>query len=408
MNEQYIKTLTERQKESCEGLITEQEIKQAIKGMKNGKTPGSDGFPIEFYKMFWRDIGDYVIRSLNYSYSKGELSLTQKQGIITCIPKSDNREYMKNWRPITLLNVDYKILSSVLSLRLRQVLKDVISQEQKGFLAERYIGENTRLVYDVMHHLAEKNKKGMLMLIDYEKAFDSLEWCYIEKVLEAYKFGIQFRSWFKILYTDAKSCVINGGNFSSFFNLERGCRQGDPLSPYIFILAIEPFAMAIKNSESIKGIQIKNKEYKIGQYADDTFMLLDGSESSLKETIYLLDKFSICSGLNINADKTQVAWLGSERYSLDRLCPHVKLKWVTSFKLLGIRFSVNLDEMLDLNFKVKLCEIEKLLCTYQKRKLSLKGKITVIKTLAIPKLIHLLSVLTSPPKSYIEKLESMF
>lgn len=389
-------------------MITEYEVKEVIKKMKNCKTPGSDGFPIEFYKVFWRDIGEYLINSLNLAFSKGQLSITQKQGIITCIPKSDNREYMKNWRPITLLNVDYKILSGVLSHRLRKVLKDIISQEQKGFLAERYIGENTRLVYDVMHYLAEKNKKGMIMLIDFEKAFDSVEWRYIEKVLTTYKFGDEFKKWCKILYTDSRSCVINGGHFSTFFNLERGCRQGDPLSPYIFILAVEPLAMAIKNSDKIKGIKIKEIEHVIGQYADDTFMFLDGSEGSLAETVRLLDKFFECSGLKINVDKTQVAWLGSERFSLDRLCPHVKLKWVTSFKLLGIKFSVNLEEMVELNYQAKLGEIEQILSLYQKRYLSLIGKVTVIKMLAIPKLVHLLSVLPSPPKQYIERLVSVF
>ncbi len=403
-----INRLSEEQKDSCEGIIKENEVKAVIKNIKNGKSPGSDGFPIEFYKVFWLDIGEYLLRSLNFAFHKGQLSITQKQGIITCLPKSENRELMKNWRPITLLNVDYKILSGVLSRRLRGILKDIISQEQKGFLAERYIGENTRLVYDVMQHLAEKNKKGLIMLIDFEKAFDSLEWNYIEKVLMAYNFGDEFRKWCAILYRDSQSCVINGGHFSKFFNLERGCRQGDPLSPYIFILAAEPLAMSIKNSDRIKGIKIKTGEHTIGQYADDTFIFLDGSDSSLKETIRLLDKFAKGSGLKVNVDKTQVAWLGSERFSLDRLCPHVKLKWVTSFKLLGIKFNVNLDEMIELNYKAKLDEIEQMLTVYHKRYLSLIGKVTVIKSLAIPKLLHLLSVLPAPPEKYIEKLESVF
>ena len=103
--------LTEQQRQKCEGLIYEQEARAVIKNMKNDKTPGTDGLPAEFYKIFWQDIGVHLIRCLNYSVHKGELSISQKQGIITCLPKSDsNRDLLKNWRPITLVNVDYKIL----------------------------------------------------------------------------------------------------------------------------------------------------------------------------------------------------------------------------------------------------------------------------------------------------------
>jgi len=299
--DQNLRVLSKEQRERCEGMIKESEVKQVIKGMKNGKTPGSDGFPIEFYKVFWLDIGEYLLRSLNKAYDRGEVSLTQKQGIITCIPKSDERELLKNWRPITLLNIDYKILSGVLSHRLRGILMDIISTDQKGFLPERFIGENTRLVYDIMHYLSNVKQKGLIMLIDFEKAFDSLEWKYIERVLDKYKFGSQFKRWCRVLYADSQSCVINGGHFSPFFKLGRGCRQGDPLSPYIFILAVEPLAMAIKNNKNIKGIEVKGIEHVLGQYADDTFILLDGSESSLNETLSLLDMFHYCSGLKTNA-----------------------------------------------------------------------------------------------------------
>jgi len=287
------------------------------------------------------------------------------------------------------------------------VLQDVISSNQKGFLPGRYIGENTRMVYDIMQYLQGKKQEGMIMLIDFEKAFDSLEWHYIDEVLKVYKSGEEFKRWCKVLYTNSNSCVINGGNFSKFFTLERGCRQGDPLSPYLFILAIEPLARAIENSDNIKGIKVKDKTYKLGQYADDTFLLLNGSTESLEGATNLLNMFYRCSGLKTNVEKTQVAWLGSKTQSLDRLQPHVKMKWVNSFCLLGIKFNADLDEMVKINFEPKFMEIEALLKEYQKRKLSLLGKVTVIKSLAIPKLVHLFSVLPSPPQDMIIRLEKL-
>ncbi len=164
-----------------------------VKTMSNNKSPGSDGLPVEFYKFFWKDLGDILLQNLNNGYETGRLSITQRQGIVTSLPKPGKpREFLKNWTPITLLNVDYEILSGVLALRMRNVVGDLISSDQKGFLKGRYIGENTRLVYDVMNYLKEQNKNRMLLLIDFEKAFDTLSWKYILQVLESYGFGQSF------------------------------------------------------------------------------------------------------------------------------------------------------------------------------------------------------------------------
>ena len=124
--------------------------------MKNNKSPGSDGFTTEFYKFFWRDLGVFLVRSLNYGFSIGNLSVTQKQGVISILPKSDKaREYLKNWRPVSLLNVSYKIVSSCIANRIKQVLGYLIHDNQKGFLQERFIGENTCVIYDVIHSTFE-------------------------------------------------------------------------------------------------------------------------------------------------------------------------------------------------------------------------------------------------------------
>ena len=158
--------------------------------MKNGKSPGSDGFTIEFYKFFWNDIGYFLLRSLNHSFYSEELSITQKQGIISIIPKGQKpREYLKNWRPISLLNNSYKLLSSCLANRLKQILAKLIHENQKGFLSGRYIGENTRLVYDILNYTEQYNKPGILLLVDFEKAFDSVSWKFLMNVLKFFKFG---------------------------------------------------------------------------------------------------------------------------------------------------------------------------------------------------------------------------
>ena len=157
--------------------------------MKNNKSPGLDGFTVEFFKFFWTDIGHFILQSLNYGYRNGSLSITQKQGVITCIPKQ-NKSWinLKNWRPISLLNVIYKLASAVISNRLKKVLDNIINGNQKGFIAGRLLGENVRLIYDVLFESKKQNLPGLLLPIDFEKAFDTVSWKFIMKVLDYFNF----------------------------------------------------------------------------------------------------------------------------------------------------------------------------------------------------------------------------
>ena len=140
--------------------------------------------PRSFTNFVWRDIGDFLVRSINYGYEIGELSTTQKEGIITCIPKGDKpKQFLKNWRPISLLNISYKIASACIANRLKTVLPSLINNDQTGFLSGRYIGENIRTLYDLMAHTEKHNIPALLLLIDFEKAFDSVAWLFIQKVL---------------------------------------------------------------------------------------------------------------------------------------------------------------------------------------------------------------------------------
>ena len=125
----------------------------------------------------------------------------------------------------------------------------------------------------------------MLLLIDFEKAFDSVAWSFINKVLKFYNFGQNIVKWFNLFYKNSCSSVIINGHMSDWFYVQRGCRQGDPLSPYIFILCAEILAILIRNNVNIKGIKIGNEQFLITQYADDTSLLLDGSEKSLVHSL---------------------------------------------------------------------------------------------------------------------------
>ena len=126
-------------------------------------------------------------------------------------------------------------------------------------------------------------------------------------------------------YSNAKSCIINNGHMTNFFNIERGCRQGDPLSPYLFILCIELISIKLKSNAIIHGIQIDQHEYLINMYADDTLITLDGTEIALRETLKCFESFYQSSGLKMNISKTKAVWIGSKKYSNDILCPDLML-----------------------------------------------------------------------------------
>ena len=188
--------------------------------MECNKTPSSDGLPAEFYKVFWNDIADFFLKSINQAYHAGQLSVTQRRGIIKLIPKKDAEPYLiKNWRPISLLNCDYKIAAKAIANRFKHVLPDLIDNDQTGFLKGRFIGENIRLVDGVIKHAAAKNIPGLLLFLDFEKAFDTVEWSFIQKTLKHFNFGPSTMNWIRLFYHNTESCILNNGWSSAFFKL---------------------------------------------------------------------------------------------------------------------------------------------------------------------------------------------
>ena len=222
--------------------------------MDNEKSPGSDGFTCEFYKFFWDYVKQNVIASINYGLEKRQLSICQRRGIITLVPKKDKpSNFLGNLRPISLLNTDYKIAMKAIAKRLEAVLPLLINADQTGFIKGRYISENVRLISDIISYTAAKNLPGLAVFLDFEKAFDSIEWNFLFKVFDKLNFGPDFKNWIQTFYCNTTSCVTNNGYASDFFNLERGVRQSCPLSGTLFVLGIEILAVAIKKNPKIEG-----------------------------------------------------------------------------------------------------------------------------------------------------------
>ena len=238
---------------SCK--ITETEIFNALKQMDNTKTPGSDGLSSLFYLTFFDIFGPILCTIYNIAFDAGFMSDTQKLSYISLICKDpQNSHLMKNYRPISLLNVDRKILSKIITNRLIDVLPSIIGISQTCSVKGRSIFDNVHLLRNIFDYVEQKNLSACFINLDQEKAFDRVEWSYMFSVLESFGFGPSFISWIKVLYKDVASSVIVNGFISKEFNLERSVRQGCSLSPLLYILCLEPLAFKIQNDIIIKGL----------------------------------------------------------------------------------------------------------------------------------------------------------
>ena len=404
-----IPKLSDKQKSEMEGKVSLEEMSNYLKKCKNNVAPGSSGFTFDFYKFFWRDLKIFIIKSIDHAFENNRLSVSQSLGIISIIPKGEkDKRFLRNWRPLCLLNSLYKIVSGAISERIKPSLDYLINGDQKGFVAGRYIGEVVRTTFDIIKYAKDNNKTGLLLLIDFEKAYDSISFKYINKVLKFLNFGEDLIKWVNILLNNFKAVVNHCGNISERFIIGRGCRQGDPIACYLFILSMEILAHKLRKDENVKGFEIDDGlSHLLEIYADDLTLFLSPKAENLRRVLEILEGFFRLSGLKISVSKTKAVWFGSDYNTGLKLCPDLNLEWVKTFTLLGIKFDNNLERM-ESNFAVKLEIIEKLLANWLYRYITPYGKIIIIKTLALSKLCHVALVIPNPTKQMFKQIENIF
>ena len=185
--------LSDSDRSICEGKLTLSECWLALSSIKNGKSPGNDGLTKEFYVCFFEEVGWLICKALNFSFNNGEFSSSQEQAVITLIEKKDrDKRLVKNWRPISLINVDCKIAAKALASRQKKVIPQIIHYDQTAYVQGRNIGESVRLIGDRINHADKENLDGMLFAADIEKAFDSLEHNFLLPTLAKLGFGPDF------------------------------------------------------------------------------------------------------------------------------------------------------------------------------------------------------------------------
>lgn len=372
-----------QEQQLCDAEITENECLYVIKSMKCNKSPGSDGLPSEFYKQFWNEIKICFMANLREIFYEGELSNSMKRAIISLIFKKGDKLLLKNYRPISLTNTDYKIIAFVLSVRMQKVIPKVVSYDQTAYIKNRFIGTNIRLTLDIFDFVETFNLEGALLLLDFEKAFDTVEWSFMYKVLQKLGFGENYIRWITILYTKPEFVLKNNGWLSSSIKMSRGIRQGCPVSALLFVLVVEMMAIAIKTNKDIQGICVGEHEAKISQYADDTTIFLANMQS-ISTVLSAVHDFSNVAGPKLNVSKTEGIWLGKFK---ENNLNYMDVNWTNEpVRCLGVYIGHNKERCYNLNWTRRLQQIQNVLNSWRSRHLTIFGKITIVKILACSKI----------------------
>lgn len=295
--------------------VTEEEVRVAVFAMHPEKSPGIDGFNPAFYQVFWNIVKHDVIQFCQRFMNTRELPDGVNQTLVCLIPKIKNPQTMADLRPISLCNVLMRILSKVLSNRLKACLGSIISDKQSAFIEGRLLTD-ALVAFEVNHYMRRKNqgKYGVAGLkIDISKAYDRLEWGFIKNMMT--KFGFQ-QQWIdrvmKLINSVSYTFTHNGQEFGNV-KPTRGLRQGDPISPYIYILCAEGLSAMIRRNESaglIHGCAVARGAPIISHllFADDCYFFFKAIESEANVMKKILNRYEEISGQVVNFNKSSVVF----------------------------------------------------------------------------------------------------
>ena len=263
---------------------------------------------MEFYLHFWQSLGPLLLCVANRCFADGELCPSMKGSVTRLIfKKRGDVKHLKNWRPISLLNVDYKIISKAITLRLSKVLEHIIHPDQTCSVPGRSIFSNVTLLRDVLDYIQRTDEFAILISLDQEKAFDRVNRSFLLKLLQVYGFCPDFCRWISTFYNGAFMQITLNGWLTDVISLERGVRQGDPLSPLLYVLRVEVLASLIRSSPGIEGFLLpgaRGLQARVRLYADDTTAILRDLPS-LTNLFDCVTVYENGSGAKLNRSKTE-------------------------------------------------------------------------------------------------------
>ncbi|XP_056695811.1 uncharacterized protein [Spinacia oleracea] len=308
--------VSEQEQENLILPYSEEEIKNAFLDMNPDKSPGSDGFGPKFFQAYWPIVGKEVTSAIQGFFYHGKIPRFLNHTIIALIPKNDNPENPNHFRPISLCNTIYKAIAKLIVNRLSPILKNHMSPFQNAFTPERSIHDNLLIVQEVLNTFQKSNSKiGWCALkLDMEKAYDRIEWDFLWATLEAFGFPSQWIQWVKACVTSVSYSLKINGATTEHFSPSRGVRQGDPLSPYLFILCMEVFIfmLNLKTSNPKNGVRIKvapgSPKIPCLLFADDSLLFCKATNSACQILRNTINDFCTLSGQLVNFHKSAIVF----------------------------------------------------------------------------------------------------
>ena len=299
-------------------------------------------------------------------------------------------------------HVDVKTASKALATRVKKVIPKLIAVDQTAYVKGRFTGESIRVINDLIEHIEREGDEGILFSTDIEKAFDSVDHTFLFSALEKFGFGFEFIKWIETLLSNTQSCVMNNGCSTGYFDLERGTRQGDLLSAYLFILVFEILLIQIRQDNEVTGFTVDGSDVKRTCFADDGYFFVK-NVTPVEAVLQNFNTMFQFSSLKINLNKCEACWLGRAK---NRSTKPIDCKWVClvsdSIKVLGSHFSYDQDLTNKLNFLSCTINIQQSVKIWNQRTLTIAGRIEVFKSLLFSKLVYISSTNVVPKDIIIE------
>ncbi|GKD94613.1 RNA-directed DNA polymerase, eukaryota [Tanacetum coccineum] len=381
---EFPKKISDTQLREIESEVTIEEIKKAVWDCGTEKAPGPDGFTFGFYRHYWYLIHNDVYAAVRYFFMNIDIPKGCNSSFIALIPKSSNANLVKDFRPISLIGSLYKIIAKILANRLVGVLDNIVSEVQSAFIADRQILDGPFILNEVLQWCKTKAKQAMIFKVDFEKAFDSVRWDFLDDVLRKFGFGDTWCKWIQCCLKSSRGSILVNGSPTEEFQFGKGLKQGDPLSPFLFILIMESLHLSfqrIVDAGMFHGIKLGGGLVNLSHmfYADDVVFVGQWCASNITTLIHVLDCFHKASGLRINMSKSKIMGVHVDSERVNRAAMKLGcLVLKTPFTYLGSIVGGNMSRKQ--SWIETVDKIKKRLSKWKMNTLSIGGRLTLTKS----------------------------
>lgn len=397
--ENLTKKIDKTTKENMENEIEIPEIKEALFSLPDGKAPGVDGIPTEFYKYYFEILAPILIALFRENLKNKTMCKSQNTGAISLIPKNRDKTNISNWRPVSVLCADYKILSKTLVNRLKPALEQCIGHAQTGAIKNRNIADNLQTARNVVLHFSDKEIQktklnGAIVGLDFQKAFDRVDREWIYKVMYKFDFPTKFVEWVETLYSNPVAKIYVNGEAIQDIEMTRGIRQGCPLAALLYIIYIEPLIKTFQNN--LTGIKIGPTEAKIIAYIDDIYLFIN-NDYDLLTIEKIIESFEVTTNSQINKNKTKILALGN--WTNRKKWNPAWLQPVETMRVLGVKFRSNIRLTIKENSESLIKKTNQSIIAAAKRRLTVQQRVLYFNMYVISKIAYVAKVLPLPKKT---------